>query len=45
VQIKDIPHPKALEPDADGWVIVDNTGRASVPGVWAAGNIVDPRAQ
>jgi thioredoxin reductase len=31
--------------DADGWVAVDNTGRTSVPGVWAAGNIVDPRAQ
>jgi thioredoxin reductase len=29
----------------DGWVIVDNTGRTSVPGVWAAGNVVDPRAQ
>ena len=33
------------EVDADGWVSVDNTGRTSVPGVWAAGNIVDPRAQ
>jgi thioredoxin reductase len=31
--------------DAEGWVAVDNTGRTSVPGVWAAGNIVDPRAQ
>jgi len=31
--------------DADGWVTVDNTGRTSVPGVWAAGNVVDPRAQ
>lgn len=31
--------------DADGWVTVDATGRTSVPGVWAAGNIVDPRAQ
>ena len=31
--------------DADGWVTVDTTGRTSVPGVWAAGNIVDPRAQ
>lgn len=31
--------------DTDGWVTVDNTGRTSVPGVWAAGNIVDPRAQ
>jgi thioredoxin reductase len=31
--------------DADGWVAVDGTGRTTVPGVWAAGNIVDPRAQ
>jgi thioredoxin reductase len=31
--------------DAEGWVAVDNTGRTSVPGVWAAGNVVDPRAQ
>jgi alkyl hydroperoxide reductase subunit AhpF len=28
-----------------GWAVVDATGRTSVPGVWAAGNIVDPRAQ
>jgi thioredoxin reductase len=28
-----------------GWVAVDATGRTSVAGVWAAGNIVDPRAQ
>jgi thioredoxin reductase len=28
-----------------GFVIVDATGRTSVPGVWAAGNVVDPRAQ
>jgi len=31
--------------DADGWVSVDATGRSSVRGGWAAGNIVDPRAQ
>jgi thioredoxin reductase len=31
--------------DTDGWVTVDTTGRTSVPGVWAAGNIADPRAQ
>ncbi len=31
--------------DEEGWVVVDRTGRTSVPGVWAAGNIVDPRAQ
>jgi thioredoxin reductase len=28
-----------------GWVCVDATGRTSVPGVWAAGNAVNPRAQ
>ena len=33
------------EVDADGWVTADATGRTSVPGVWAAGNVVDPRAQ
>lgn len=33
------------EVDSDGWVTVDGTGRTSVPGVWAAGNVVDPRAQ
>jgi thioredoxin reductase len=31
--------------DGGGWVVVDETGRTSVPGVWAAGNVVDPRAQ
>ena len=31
--------------DGDGWVTTDTTGRTSVPGVWAAGNVVDPRAQ
>ena len=31
--------------DADGWVTVDPTGLTSVTGVWAAGNVVDPRAQ
>jgi thioredoxin reductase len=29
----------------DGWVGVDATGQTSVAGVWAAGNVVDPRAQ
>ena len=31
--------------DDDGGVLVDSTGLTSVPGVWAAGNAVNPRAQ
>jgi thioredoxin reductase len=31
--------------DDKGWVTADATGRTSVPGVWAAGNVVDSRAQ
>ncbi len=33
------------ESDAAGLVVVDGTGRTSVAGVWAAGNVVDPRLQ
>ncbi|MEJ7796558.1 MAG: NAD(P)/FAD-dependent oxidoreductase [Nocardioides sp.] len=45
-----VPHHNLLvnlgcDADADGWTSVDATGRTSVPGVWAAGNVVDPRAQ
>ncbi|MFC7343065.1 NAD(P)/FAD-dependent oxidoreductase [Saccharopolyspora griseoalba] len=29
----------------NGWVAVDPSGRTSVPGVWAAGNVVDNPAQ
>ncbi|WP_433475899.1 NAD(P)/FAD-dependent oxidoreductase [Spirillospora sp. CA-142024] len=29
----------------DGRVTTDRTGRTSVDGVWAAGNVIDPRAQ
>ncbi len=29
----------------NGWVAVDAVGRTSLPGVWAAGNAVNPRAQ
>ncbi len=31
--------------DEAGFVAVDATGRTSTDGVWAAGNVVDPRAQ
>jgi thioredoxin reductase len=45
------PHPDGLLPalgcehNEAGFVTVDATGRTSVEGVWAAGNVVDPRAQ
>jgi thioredoxin reductase len=29
----------------NGWVVADAAGRTSVPGVWVAGNAVNPRAQ
>jgi thioredoxin reductase len=31
--------------DDIGWVVADPTGRTSVAGMWAAGNVVDPDAQ
>ncbi len=31
--------------DENGWVIKDPTGRTSMPGVWVAGNVANPRAQ
>ncbi|MEV0250975.1 NAD(P)/FAD-dependent oxidoreductase [Nocardia sp. NPDC050712] len=31
--------------DEAGWVRADRSGHTSVPGVWAAGNVVDPAAQ
>ena len=31
--------------DSDGWVTADAVGHTNVPGVWVAGNVVDPRAQ
>jgi thioredoxin reductase len=31
--------------DDAGWVITDSTGRTSMDGVWAAGNVCNPRAQ
>jgi len=45
------PHPDGLlaglgcEVDPAGFVTVDRTGLTTVDGVWAAGNVVDPRAQ
>jgi thioredoxin reductase len=33
------------ERDANGWPITLGEGRTTVPGVWAAGNVVNPRAQ
>ena len=46
-----VAHPDGLlaslgcEADDAGFVTVDATGRTSTPGVWAAGNVVDPRAK
>ena len=31
--------------DDAGWAVIDPTGRTSVPGLWAAGNATNPRAQ
>lgn len=45
------PHPDGLlaglgaHVDDTGFVTTDGTGRTSIPGVWAAGNVADPRAQ
>jgi len=45
------PHPDGLlaalgcDLDPGGFAIVDATGKTSADGVWAAGNVVDPRAQ
>ncbi len=46
-----LPHADGLlsglgcELDSAGFVTVDATWQTSTPGVWAAGNVVDPRAQ
>jgi thioredoxin reductase len=46
-----VPHADGLiaglgcEVDESGFVRVDGVGRTSASGVWAAGNVVDPRAQ
>jgi thioredoxin reductase len=33
------------ERHGNGWVVADPTGQTTVPGVWVAGNAVNPRAQ
>ena len=46
-----VPHPDGLlaaldcDSDGTGFVTVDASGKTSTPGVWAAGNVADPRAQ
>jgi len=46
-----VPHPDGLltglgcDLDSTGFPVVDVTGRTSIAGVWAAGNVVDPRLQ
>ena len=45
-----VPHDTLLtglgcDKDDNGWVTTDRTGLTSVSGVWAAGNVIDPRAQ
>jgi thioredoxin reductase len=49
IRPRNAPHPDGLleclgiEVDAAGLAVVDRDGRTSAPGVWAAGNVVDPR--
>ena len=38
-------HALGCETDDAGFATVDATGRTSAVGVWAAGNVVDPRVQ
>jgi len=51
IRPRNVPHADGLltglgcEVDDAGFVVVDATGRTSAYGVWAAGNVVDPRAQ
>ncbi|GHA07294.1 NAD(P)/FAD-dependent oxidoreductase [Streptomyces echinoruber] len=33
------------ERDEQGWLVTDRAGRTTRPGLWAVGNVVDPRAQ
>jgi thioredoxin reductase len=51
IRPRNVAHPDGLldglgcEVDDAGFAAVDATGRTSARGVWAAGNVVDPRAQ
>ncbi|BCW04644.1 NAD(P)/FAD-dependent oxidoreductase [Arthrobacter sp. NtRootA1] len=45
-----VPHNDLLarigcEMDDSGWVVRDGTGLTTIPGVWVAGNVANPRAQ
>ncbi|HEX5615532.1 MAG TPA: NAD(P)/FAD-dependent oxidoreductase [Acidimicrobiia bacterium] len=50
VRPRNVPHSDGLLPslgievDAEGFAVVDRDGRTNTAGVWAAGNVVDPRA-
>ena len=50
IRPRNVPHPGGLltslnvDVSDEGFAIVDRDGRTSTPGVWAAGNVVDPRA-
>jgi thioredoxin reductase len=49
IRPRNMPHPDGLvaslgvDVDGDGFAVVDRDGHTSTPGVWAAGNVVDPR--
>jgi len=49
IRPRNVPHPDGLlaglnvDLDAEGFAVVDRDGRTSAPGVYAAGNVVDPR--
>ncbi len=42
---RDLAQSLGCEMDDDGFIRTDSTGRSSAPGVWAAGNAANPRAQ
>jgi len=45
VPVDDLLVDLGCEVDDAGWVVTDDTGRTTIPGVWVAGNIRNPRAQ